>query len=85
MRAFLMVALLTASTAGFTADPQTEDMQSVIKAQQDQIDFLLQQLNSTQEALLELKEQVDANALASAAVNEKAEILADKLLAEKII
>ena len=84
MRAFLMVALLTASTAGFTADPQTEDMQSVIKAQQDQIDFLLQQLNSTQEALLELKEQVDANALASAEVNEKAEILADNMDSQPI-
>jgi len=79
MRTFFMIALLTASTAGFAADPQTQDMQSVIKAQQDQIDFLLQQLNSTQEALLELKEQVNANAQASIEANEKAEILADTI------
>jgi len=85
MRTFLMIALLTASTAGFAADPQAEDMQSVIKAQQEQIDFLLQQLNSTQDALLELKEQVDANAQASAEVNEKAEILAENMESQPIV
>ena len=76
MRTFLMIALLTASTAGFAADTQMDEMQSVIKAQQDQIDFLLQQLDDTREVVLALKEQVEANAQAATEASEKAEILA---------
>jgi hypothetical protein len=79
MRTLLMIALLAASTSGFAADPQMEEMKSMIKAQQDQIDFLLQQLDSTRESLLTLKEQVDANAQASVEANEKAEILAENM------
>jgi len=74
-----MMALLTASTAGFAADTQMDEMQSVIKAQQDQIDFLLQQLDDTREVVLALKEQVEANAQAATEANEKAEILADNI------
>ena len=79
MRTFFMIALLTISTAGFAADKQMEEMQSVIQAQQQQIDFLLQQLDSTREVVLALKEQVDANAQAATEANEKAEILADNM------
>jgi hypothetical protein len=74
-----MIALMTASTAAFAADAQMEEMQSVIKTQQEQIDFLLQQLDDTRELVLDLKEQVDANARTSIEANEKAEILADSL------
>ena len=79
MRTFLMIALLTASTATLAAGPQTEDLQSVIKAQQEQIDFLLKQLDETREVVLELKEQVEANAEVASEANEKAEILADSM------
>ena len=85
MRTFLMIALLTASTAGIAADPQMEEMQSVIKAQQEQIDFLLQQLDSTREVVLALKEQVDANAQAAIEANEKAEILADNMESQPVL
>ena len=85
MRTFLMIALLTASTAGIAADPQMEEMQSVIKAQQGQIDFLLQQLDSTREVVLALKEQVDANAQAAIEANEKAEILADNMESQPVL
>ena len=79
MRTFLMIALLTASTATLAAGPETEDLQSVIKAQQQQIDFLLKQLDETREVVLELKEQVESNAQAASEANEKAEILADNM------
>jgi hypothetical protein len=74
-----MIAFLAASTSGFGADTQMDEMQSVIKSQQEQIDFLLQQLDSTRESLLALKEQVEANAQASVEANEKAEILAENI------
>ena len=79
MRTFLMIALLTASTATLAAGPQTEDLQSVIEAQQQQIDLLLKQLDETREVVLELKEQVDANSQVASEANEKAEILADSM------
>ena len=85
MRTFLMIALLAASTTGFAADPQMEEMKSMIKVQQDQIDFLLQQLDSTRESLLTLKEQVDANAQASVEANEKAEILAENMESQPLV
>ncbi len=85
MRTFLMIALLTASTAGFAADTQMDEMQSVIKVQQEQIDFLLQQLDDTREVVLALKEQVDANAQATVEVNEKAEILADNMESQPVM
>ena len=85
MRTFLMITLLTASTAGIAADPQMEEMQSVIKAQQEQIDFLLQQLDSTREVVLALKEQVEANAEAAIEANEKAEILADNMESQPVL
>ena len=85
MRTFLMIALLAASTTGFAADPQMEEMKSMIKVQQDQIDFLLQQLDSTCESLLTLKEQVDANAQASVEANEKAEILAENMESQPLV
>ena len=85
MRAFLMIALLTASTAGFAADTQMDEMQSVIKTQQEQIDFLLKQLDDTREVVLALKEQVDANAQATVEVNEKAEILADNMESQPVM
>ena len=85
MRTFLMIALLTASTAGFAADTQMDEMQSVIKTQQEQIDFLLQQLDDTREVVLALKEQVDANAQATVEVNEKAEILADNMESQPVM
>ena len=85
MRTFLMIALLTASTAGIAADPQMEEMQSVIKAQQEQIDFLLQRLDSTREVVLALKEQVEANAQATIEANEKAEILADNMESQPVL
>ena len=85
MRTFLMIALLAASTTGFAADPQMEEMKSMIKAQQNQIDFLLQQLDSTRESLLTLKEQVDANAQASVEANEKAEILAENMESQPLV
>jgi hypothetical protein len=79
MRTLIMIAFLAASTSGFGADTQMDEMQSVIKSQQEQIDFLLQQLDSTRESLLALKEQVEANAQASVEANEKAEILAENI------
>jgi Gram-negative porin len=85
MRTFLMIALLTASTAGIAADPQMEEMQSVIKAQQEQIDFLLQRLDSTREVVLAVKEQVEANAQAAIEANEKAEILADNMESQPVL
>ena len=85
MRTFLMIALLTASTAGFAADTQMDEMQSVIKSQQEQIDFLLKQLDDTREVVLALKEQVDANAQATVEVNEKAEILADNMESQPVM
>lgn len=85
MRILLMTALLAFSTAGLTAETQTEEMQSVIKAQQDQIDFLLQQLDSTRESLLALKVQVEANSQASEEANEKAEILAENIESQPTI
>ena len=85
MRTFLMIALLTASTAGFAADTQMDEMQSVIRSQQEQIDFLLKQLDDTREVVLALKEQVDANAQATVEVNEKAEILADNLESQPVM
>jgi len=77
MRIVLMAALLTVGTTGFAADPQTVEMHALIRAQQDQIELLQQQLDATQQSLYALKEQVEKNAMASKEANEKAEILAD--------
>jgi hypothetical protein len=79
MRIILVVVLLAISVSGFTAEPQSEDMRSLIQAQQDQIRLLQQQLDATNASLQALRQQVEANALASEAANEKAEILADNI------
>ena len=79
MRIVLIAVLLAVSAPGFAADPEMEEMRSLIGAQQAQIDLLLQQLDDTRESLLTLKEQVEENALASEEANEKAEILADNI------
>lgn len=79
MRIVLVVVLLAISATGFTAEPQSEDMRSLIEAQQDQIRLLQQQLDATNASLQALRQQVEANALASEAANEKAEILADNI------
>lgn len=59
MKVVLMAVLLTVSTSVFSADSQTEDMRALVKAQQDQIDLLQQQLNATQQSLQSLREQVE--------------------------
>ena len=79
MRFVLIAVFLALSVPGFAADPEMEEMRSLISAQQAQIDTLLQQLDDTRESLLTLKEQVEENALASEEANEKAEILADNI------
>ena len=72
MKYVLMAALLTVSTTGFAADPQMEEMLSLIRAQQEHIEALQQQLNDTRESLQSLSNQVQENALASETANEPA-------------
>lgn len=79
MRFVLMVALLVASTTGFAADPQMEEMRSLIRAQQQQIQLLQQQLDVTRDSLLSLSKQVEENTQTSGEANQKAEILADNI------
>ena len=85
MKVVMMAVLLTVSTSIFSADAQTEDMRALVKAQQDQIDLLQQQLNATQQSLQSLREQVEKNAVASEEANEKAEILADNMESQPVV
>jgi hypothetical protein len=85
MRFVLLAALLAAGTTGFAADPETAEMLSLIKAQQDQIELLRQQLDTTQQSLHSLRVQVEENAMASKEANEKAEILADNIDIQPIV
>ncbi len=79
MRFVLMSALLTVAATGFAADPETQDMRSVIREQQQMIELLQQQLDATQQSLESLRVQVEKNALASEEANAKAEILAENI------
>jgi hypothetical protein len=83
MRSILMAVLLTVAATGFAADPQ-ENMRSVIRAQQQQIELLQQQLDATQQSLQSLRVQVEKNALASEEANEKAEILAENIESQPV-
>ena len=74
-----MAALLVVSSTGFAADPQMEEMRSLIRAQQEQIQLLQEQLDATRDTLLLLSERVEENAATSEEANEKAEILADNI------
>ncbi len=89
MKYVLMAALLTVSTTGFAADPQMEEMLSLIRAQQEHIEALQQQLNDTRESLQSLSNQVQENALASETANEQAseqiEVLADNYESQPVV
>jgi hypothetical protein len=79
MKYLVMSALLAVSSSGFAADPQMEEMRELIRAQQQQIELLQQQLDATRETLTSLSKQVEENAQTSEEANEKAEILADNM------
>jgi len=79
MKSVLMAALLLAGTTGFAADPDMEEMRSLIRTQQQQIELLQQQLDATRESLQSLSKQVEENAQASEEANVKAEILAENI------
>jgi len=85
MRKVLLAALLAVGNTGFAADSQTEDMRSLIDAQQQQIELLQQQLDVTRASLQSLREQVEKNTLTSEEANEKAEILADNIESEPLV
>jgi len=79
MKYVVMTVLLAAGSTGFAADPQMDDMRDLIRAQQQQIELLQQQLDVTRESLHSLSERVEENAQTSVEANEKAEILADNI------
>jgi hypothetical protein len=79
MRFTLLAALLIASTTGFTAGPEMDDLRSLIKAQQEQIELLQRQLDATRTTLEALSQKVEDNTLASEEANQKAEILAENI------
>jgi predicted porin len=75
----LAVALIALASTGFAAEPTTQEMLDLIRAQQEQIEQLQQQLNATRESLDTLSTQVEQTAQATEEANEKAEILADSM------
>jgi hypothetical protein len=79
MRFIVMAAMLIASASTYAADPQMDEMRTLIQAQQAQIELLQQQLDSTRSAIQSLSEQVENNAQSSDMANQKAEILADNM------
>ncbi|MBT8063903.1 MAG: OprO/OprP family phosphate-selective porin [Gammaproteobacteria bacterium] len=84
MKAILIAALMLIASTGLSAEPNQEDLLSLIDAQQQQIELLQQQLDATQTTLQDLKQQVEQNTVASVEVSEKAEILADSLESQPI-
>jgi hypothetical protein len=79
MKYVVMAALLTAGSTGFAADPQMEEMRDLIRAQQQQIELLQQQLDVTRDSLMSLSQKVEENTQASEETSEMAEILADSM------
>jgi hypothetical protein len=79
MRTTLAVALIALASTGFAAEPTTEEMLDLIRAQQQQIEQLQLQLDATRESLQTLSAQVEQTAMATEEANEKAEILADSM------
>jgi hypothetical protein len=79
VRATLLMLLATLSVSSFAAEPTSEQMLDLIRAQQAQIEQLQLQLDATRESLQALSRQVTQNAQSSEAANQKAEILADSL------
>lgn len=79
MRMALLVASALAATPVFAAAGDSEEMLALIRAQQQQIEQLQQQLDANRQALEALRQQVQANAQASESANEKAEILAENI------
>ena len=79
MKYVLMAVLLAAGSTAIAADPEMNEMRDLIRAQQQQIELLQQQLDVTRESLHSLSERVEENAQTSEEANEKAEILADNI------
>ncbi|MGD8358800.1 MAG: porin [Lysobacterales bacterium] len=79
MRIALMAALLAAGSQAWGADAGTQDLLALIRAQQDQIQSLQEQLDATRGSLESLRQQVEQNAVASESANQKAEILAENI------
>jgi hypothetical protein len=79
LTAALMAPLMALDTAAYAAEPQMEDLLSIIDKQQQQIEMLQQQLNDNRASLDALRQQVENNVAATEEVNQKAEILAENI------
>jgi hypothetical protein len=85
MRTILIALLLTSGTPLMAEDPQMDELLSLIRAQQQQIESLQQQLDSTRASLQSLSQMVEQNVAATEAANQKAEILAENLESQPMI
>ena len=85
MRTILIALLLTAGTPVMAEDPQMDELLSLIRAQQQQIESLQQQLDSTRASLQSLSQMVEQNVAATEAANQKAEILAENLESQPMV
>ena len=79
LTAALMAPLMALDTTAYAAEPQMEDLLSIIDRQQQQIESLQQQLDANRASLDALRQQVENNVAATEEVNQKAEILAENI------
>lgn len=85
MRFIVLATCLTASVAGFAAEPGADDLRMLIQAQQEQIESLQQQLDATRTVIQSLGKQVENNSISNREAGEIVEILAENIESQSAV